>query len=287
MQKNININDLIQHYRDGDIDRKELEEKIFRYINQQPHQFHLRFEKEERLDFLTWLYPRIHRAIDRYEDKGRTFEDYMGALIHWAIKEYFLLERKRTVSEEVYWTNEGSWLVQNEGSSYANDENLPPLCVTNKRLVKNKRQMLIMLLKSYRFVSEEFIDRIIPYLGVEKEKVQTLLSIIREKNIQREERVHRLQEAVKRHYYRYLVAEQKLTLIPKESEQYEEAKQRRDNARKRLNNSRTKLNIVSKRASNRQIAEVLGIPKGTVDSNVFLARKRITKFFQKVQKSRQ
>jgi hypothetical protein len=69
------LNYMLKDYNAGRVDRKELEGKIFMYIRTHPRRFFPPQWKDDNCsDFLSWLYPRLSRAIDRYEERGASFD---------------------------------------------------------------------------------------------------------------------------------------------------------------------------------------------------------------------
>jgi hypothetical protein len=218
------------------------------------------------MDFLCWLYPRISRAIDNYHDGGSSFDAYMFSLVRWSAKEYRTMETEHRVTEYACWKAKALEMeVCEEEALYLE---APPVF----KPVSNPRQVLALLLKSYHYVSEDFLARIAPAIGVSKEKLGQLIEELRIRRLQREEEIRELQERVFSQYYRCISFEKRMHLAPEGSARYEKMKRCLVRAKKRLESMRKRLAVLKTEASNRQVAEVLGVAKGTIDTNLFTVK---------------
>jgi DNA-directed RNA polymerase specialized sigma24 family protein len=109
---------------------------------------------------------------------------------------------------------------------------------------------------------------------MEKQELYRLIDALKKLRLRREQQVMVLKERIHCQFYRCLSLEKRiLTATPgmayyeKLKKLFRRAKQRRDAAQKRLAGTRLD-------ATNQQIAEVLGIPKGTVDSALHAVREK-------------
>ena len=273
------LNKLLDQYRSGTLEKKELEGKIFQFVLKYPKRFHLRQrERGERIDFLCWLYPRISRAIDNYRNTGATFDAYIGAMVFWSSREYRIREREHRISEQVCWSAEnGEDMVRSSEPEYPRygEQNWEQ---NTKRpdpgQVSNPRQILVLLLKSYYFMSDDFISRIALALGIEKDKITDMVNELRALRLKRDEEIHGLRQRIHYQFFRCITFERRVNAAPPESAYQQRMQDCLERARKRLDSMRKRLNMFRFEASNRQVAAVLGIPKGTVDSNLHAAREK-------------
>jgi biotin operon repressor len=141
-------------------------------------------------------------------------------------------------------------------------------------LVNNPRQILLLLLKSYYFVSNDFLERIAPAIGVKAEKIREMIEKLREWRIQRDEAVRVLQERIVGQFYRCIVIEKRLRAVAEGSARYEKLAKSLKGARERLANMRKRLSGIRVDATNQQVADLLGITKGAVASNLYALRSR-------------
>jgi DNA-directed RNA polymerase specialized sigma subunit len=280
MQDLTSLNTLYAEYRQGDLSKRDLEGRMFEIILEHIRHFHL-IEKseEESADYLCWLYPRLSRAIQKYQNTGATFSTYIGALIRVSLKEYRNRQVTHYITEYAAWTARAADLeVHSPGVEYQGREEdekwreksfQPDLLPLLK-----SRQVLLLILKSYYFISEDFLDRIAPFTGVEKEKLMEMIEKLRVRRSRREEYVRLFQERITTQFYRCITGEKRLkTLVPGTS-WYQKVQIQLDHSRKRLAGMRKRMAGLRMEATHRQIADVLGISAGTVSSSLYLLKSR-------------
>jgi hypothetical protein len=266
---NLPLTDLLNRYALGHFDRKELEGKIYQFILDNYQRFHpYKWSKDDFMDYLCWLYPRLSRAIDRYKDTGASFDAYVASLIRWSIREYRARETDHRITENTCWkTQAGETEVHSPEPVYLEPE---PVYDT----APNPRQILVLLLKSYHYVSDDFLRRIAPAVGIDADKLGGMMEELREMRLEREDEIRGLQERIHCQYYRCMAFEKRMLYSMEGSAKYERMKGCLDRARKRLAAMRKRLASVKMGASNRQVANVLGVPKGTIDSSLYAIKNK-------------
>ncbi|MDR1374331.1 MAG: hypothetical protein LBJ24_05100 [Treponema sp.] len=260
------LNVWMEEYIRGLLKKKEFEGLIFQYCRDNRDRFCLsNWNKEEYTDYLCWLYPRISRSVDHYRERGSSFDAYIRCLVRLSAREYRSREADHHVTENACWNARTiDMMVCSHEPEYAeNAEVLPAF-----KPVSNPRQVLVLLLKSYYFVSDDFLDRIAPAIGVRKEKLRQLVDELRKRRLLRDEEIRTLQERIHCQFYRCVSMTKRAAAAPAGSAFQEKIRRRLIRAEIRLVAMRKRLSGVRLEASNRQVAEVLGIPKGTVDSNL-------------------
>jgi hypothetical protein len=267
MQDQLPLNDLFQQFKSGTLDREQFEGLVFQYIQGHYYDLHLvTWNKEDCTEFLCWLYPRISKAIDKYRNTGSTFDAYIGSLIRWSAKEY----RSRLVDHRI--VERTCWKARAADQMVCSEEPEYLDAVPKHRPVANPRQILILLLKSYYLLSDEFIARAAPVIGVDPDEINGLLDRLREMRQAQDTAIRSLRERVYSQYYRCLAYEKRYLSSPEDSAHKERMRQYMETGRKRLTNMRRRLKHMKADASNSQIAQLLGVPKGTVDANLYTVK---------------
>jgi hypothetical protein len=269
MQDDETLETYYQQYIGGFLNKKALEEIIFQFILKNYRYFYLsRWKQEDCIDYLCWLYPRISRTIDKYRRTGCSFDTYIRSLIHWSSREYRRKEADRRITETAWWdANSTDMMVCSGEPEYA--EQKPVL-----KLLPNPTQILILLLKSYYYVSEDFLDRAAPARGIDREHLQSMINELRKQRFRRDERIRCLRERIHYHYYRYICFEKQLLTVQEGSAREEMLRQRLERSKRLLKSLRLRLRRMRTNPSNRQIAELLGVQKSTVDSNLYAVKMR-------------
>jgi DNA-directed RNA polymerase specialized sigma24 family protein len=278
MQKVLSLNMLHEQYLRGTLERKRFEELLAKFVLENQRRFHLRhWEREEYVDYICWLYPRIRRAIDSYRDTGASFENYISVMVLRSAREYRSRPAVRDSSEYAAWTFKTVESEAHEQEPEYGDENrvLELIIKPPPNTRKAPRQILILLLKSYYFVSDDFLHRVAPLVEMEKEKLMEMMAKLRAMREKQEAAIRGLQERICGQFYRCLAYEERLRAVSDNPIRYADMQRRLERARRRYTLMRQRLSGMRLGATNRQVAEILGISKGTVDSALFLLRKRI------------
>ncbi|MDR2471779.1 MAG: hypothetical protein LBD09_06690 [Treponema sp.] len=258
---------LLAAYRQGRMDRKELESTLFMYIKNHPRRFSLSHLKGDREDFISWLYPRLSRAVDRYVDQGVGFDPYFIAMVKLSAREYGLRQKEHQIIEKTWWSARAEEMAVCEEEETYESEPKP-------KKVSNPRQVLMLLLKSYYYLSDDHLSRLAPALGLEKEELYRMVDEMRVLRLKREENINGLKERIHGQFYRCLAFEKRMRASPLYSLHWHRMKNSLETARKRLASMRRHLQTMRIDASNDQVARVLRVAKGTVDSSLYAVRQR-------------
>jgi hypothetical protein len=270
MQNLSGLNVLYERYREGELVKKDFEGEIFRIILANLKSFYL-FEgdKEEAVDYLCWLYPRLSRAIDNYRNNGAPFSSYIGALVRCSTKEYQSRRMDHYITEYAAWTARAADLeVHSPTPEYLKEERKTPPELS----VLKSRQILLLILKSYYFASDDFIEKVAPFTGVEKERLAQMIEGLRNRRSRKDEEIREFQERISTQFYRCIAWEKRLKSLMPESGRYEKVQIQLDRARRRLEKMRKRFSRFRVEATHRQIAEVAGVSPGTVSSSLYLLK---------------
>lgn len=266
------LNKLYAEYLTGDLNRSDLEGYIYFHLSKNQDKTCLSHWKDDEYeDFISWFYPRIKKSIDLYQDIGSSFEAFIYKYILIASKEY----KTRTVTNSV--TEYSAWSAR-VPEMYAREEPPPYLSDKAESLIKelifrcdgrkNPRQLLALILKCYYHVSEDFIDKIAPRTGINRKQLRKMIEEIRLIRQKKDDDLYNMKERIYCQYYRCMIYEKKLTYVKDTSTTYEKLKLQHIKARERLEKMRNRMACIRTEATNKQVAEVIGISKGTVDANL-------------------
>ncbi|MDR3192703.1 MAG: hypothetical protein LBT87_06520 [Treponema sp.] len=299
MQNILALNELYHQYVEGSLGRKEFEGTIFSTILKNARYFYYAdWDEDEYVDYLCWLYPRLSNAIDNYREKGYSFSAHIIALVRYSFKEYRSRQVDHYITEFAAWTlHAADTEVHNREPEYSAEPSPRPTAVLpgmagkpetpaageregmakvlpeNIR-VNNPRQILLLLLKSYYFVSDDFLERIAQAIGVEAKKIKKMIEQLRGWRARRDESIRVLQERIFCQFYRCIVFEKRLRTASEGTVRYEKLSKNLKGARDRLANMRRRLAGIRVDATNQQVADLLGITKGAVASNLHALRNR-------------
>jgi hypothetical protein len=261
------LQDAYNKYCKGMIEKKELESIIFAFVVKNPHRFYLnRWNQDEFFDFLCWVYPRIGKSIERYKDNGATFDAYINSVIRLSFKEFCFRNRDSMAIEKSWWNDYAKdfYAAEDEPDYFSYSIN-DPITIPSE----SQRQILFLLLKCYFFISDDFIEKAAPMLNMEKEDLLILVNALHQIRNHQEEEFRLLRERINSQYYRCICFESRMKASTEGSSHYERMKRYLEKGRARLRSMRLHLSNMRMNASNNELANLLGIPKGTVDSSLY------------------
>jgi len=271
IDENVHLNNMLKEYQRGAISRKDLEGKLFIYIRNHPRRFFLTmFNSDTRDDFVSWLYPRLSRAIDHYTEQGSSFDAYIVTMVRLSAREYGLRKKEHRIIERTWWDTKALEMAAAEEEPEYAETSAP---VVQKK-VSNPRQVLMLLLKSYYYLSDSFLERLAPALGLEKNELYHMVDTLRVMRLRREEKINGLKERIHGQFYRCLAFEKRMQAASYDSAHWYRMKKCLEKARKRLASMRRRLMAMRTEASNEQVACIMGVRKGTIDSNLHVLRQR-------------
>jgi hypothetical protein len=274
------LSDFYRLYIEGNLSKKIFEGKIFQYLLNNFEKYRMFNGNRERWnDFLSWLYPRFARAIDLYRDLGSSFDAYITGLVNSAAREYRFRESDHNITEYVCWRAkaEENILFENEPEYLEEKKSVPiPDDI-------NPKQVLFLLLKSYFFASNEFVEQVAKAIGMNVSVVQGMIDELRKRRAEKEADIMDLKERIHCQHYRCLAYEKRMLNAQPGTEHHEIMKKRFERAKKRYKTMRKRLGGMRMSAPNRMIADILGIPRGTVDSSLFAIRNRLASGLEAIE----
>jgi DNA-directed RNA polymerase specialized sigma24 family protein len=263
MQSTIPLNGLFADYSAGLLEKRELEGEIFKAIKEDMRRLS-NWNRADNDDYLSWLYPRISHAIGAYRETGSSFETYIGSLVRMTAKEYHSRKVRSYLTESAALMSISLDMYTHDDSpEYARVEEAagPRKC--------NPRQLLILILKCCCYVSDDFLERASPILGIQPEKLNDMVSSLRKQGEKRELCNEYLQERVNYQFCRCIFYEKRLKSLPENCIAAQRTRDKLERGRERLARLRKRLAKRLPDPSNVQIARLLGISKGTVDSVLY------------------
>ena len=292
MQKTLSLNKLYSQYTEGLLDRKKFEGLLFQAVLEDLYRFNpYRWKREDCDDFVSWLYLRLSKAVDSYRDTGASFETFIGSVIRWSAKEYRSRMADKKVTEYATWMLRAADLYTDQiepeyavcespsEAEYPSPAERSSTAAPN--LKKILRQILMLVLKCYYYVSDDFLDRVAPMAGIEKEQLKKMIDKLRKLRIKHDEELSDMKERIHCQFFRCIIYEKRFAAMPENSAAAFRMQSRLQKARLRLKAMRKRLAGIRPDATNRQIAEVAGVSKGTVDASLHAVKARWNNLYDK------
>ncbi len=228
-------------------------------------------------DFYLYFQPRLLRLLSRFQDLGKPFESYLCAVLGWQLRN-FARERRRG---ERTWSAtlrldpaDPSREAVSEEEPAASYPRLSPQMLAVIRTASDRRNFLFLLLKCARHIDRERAEAFAPITGVPAAKLLGIASALAERRAHRDRRLAVFVERRNRAFClaRLLEGELRLETDPCRRQGME---RRLASANRRMAMAMTRMSRVAVAPTNREIAESLGVPKGTVDSGLYVLKRKL------------
>lgn len=260
--------------------------------------------EEDCAEFFLSFYSRIPYIIQHYQEQGKGIEAYLRTCLKWHMKTYLKSKLKENRAQQfafsewkLYapaWVEEDTTGVEPMGIELC--ESHPPMQKGNQRrkprqtqfrqkkpgklpaeqalAVKDKqaRKLLLLCLKAAYDLKDQTIQSIAQSIGIHPEVLFHLIEVTRTTLLKKEERFRKLQDKRSRLYFRICSLQDEMDrcsdLLSKEK------------LVKRLSRMRHCFQKLQKKLSHhylapthQKVAEILGIPKGSIDSTLYYLKK--------------
>jgi DNA-directed RNA polymerase specialized sigma24 family protein len=250
----------------------EFEGLVYNYLVKNQEKTGLSHWKEDEYEeFISWFYVRLHTAISVYKETGASFDSFISTVLRKSAKEYRTRTKTRSITEYSAWSIQVPELYAREeipSYSYEMQKNSLSMLFKKNMRRKNPKQLLMLILKCYYHVSDDFLERVACHTGVNKKELKALVEKLRKKRSKREDHIYRMKERVYCQFYRCIVYEKRLRYLNDNSIAHLRLKAKLEKARQRLEKMRERISKIRTDATNREVAEVVGISKGAVDSGL-------------------
>lgn len=275
MQNLLLLNDLYHDFLSGCLSKQKFEAAIFEAIRDDIHTLNPPgLTKHDYDDFISWLSFRIGRAISTYRDIGSSFDAYINAMVRMSAKEYRAQQVREYTEETAAWfTQLPDMFVGEDEPEYDKDASAE---AGAPEILKNPRQVLILLLKCSSYISMEFLEKIAPRLGMEPDDLMKMIDALKRQREKRERVIEALQKRINHQFYRCIFMERVLHASVEETGLSMLMRTRLERGRERLAKMRERIAGMRLDPSNEQIAKLLGISKNTVDTTLYALRKNTT-----------
>jgi DNA-directed RNA polymerase specialized sigma24 family protein len=274
------LNSLVLYYQNTGLGLAEILKRLALRIYHYPLS-KCRASEDDCGEFYLFFYPRLLRTLKKFKDRGKPFEWYFNSVLHWHYKEYCSQKRR----EEIRWTvarNAVFWELPDPTAVYAmmpsregSHRSIIPMDQWGRsRQATYRRRVLFLALKNAHALDDSAFSWISRLSGVEEDHLVGLVERLRANLCQRELRLHKLYLRQNKIYTKILLLQRDLIWEVDPAGKTEIALSL-SRLRVKLRTLQRKIRGVKLRPSNREIAELLQIPKGTVDTSLFWFRRQL------------
>ncbi|OQY39845.1 MAG: hypothetical protein B6229_03005 [Spirochaetaceae bacterium 4572_7] len=267
----MNLNMSYKRYLDGVYSKSRLRDITLEYAYDKA-----KWDKYiEQGDFILKFMIQIDEIISNYDSEKAGFYHYINQCIKWTLLDFNKEYVKEKSKQEAYLFH---YKEENRGYSSLLKEEEPQYIITPKAQIVleeiSSKRLLIFILKNSRVIKNDQIEKLAPivekspeWIFSKKVELFTLCEDRLKKREYLELRHNRLFIDINRDQEKLL----KICNVREKKELQEQIDKKKERKRK-IYNSLKKRNFGP---INDDIANVLKIPKGTVDSSLFYVKKRL------------
>lgn len=279
----MNIGESYKLYKNGQISREYLKDEVLCYAYMQVS----RDKYIEAGDYILDFLPKVDSIIDNYKPNLASFTHYVNKHIKWfmfSFKRKLNKNRENSSAYQYQYVAEyrETFSLTEQTTEYNITENAKNiLLVEDGTITKEayRRRLEIFMLKNSRTITPTQIEILAPLIGKSTERIYQLKEKLDDKCTKRIENREYLQQRHNRLFIDITRDQKKLVKMEDGYEKEKIFKKMREK-QKRKNKINDKLKRRNCGPKNSEIAQILGIPKGTVDSSIFYIKKELESLLQ-------
>ncbi len=237
-------------------------------------------------DFYLFFFPRLIKILGRFQDQGKPFESYLHSVLGWQLRSFVRRKRQEQRRWEAaclpgFWGEAGAPVVAELQADAGELSRLRGLAARLGldgqgviRRPSDRRRFLLSVLKRVRELGEAELEESADRIGASHAELQRQARELLARLSRREARLARLRERRNRAFGRLTLLEQQRA-EETDGEKARGLEQRIRRLRQRLHATQGVIARIPLQPSNRDLGEVLGIPKGSVDTSLYWLRHRL------------
>jgi len=245
----------------------------------------LGWDEDDCGEFFCYFYPKLPGLIGRFRYTGKPFEAFLAVTLKWQLKTFAArknqdLLRSRVLAREGFLGEEHTYCLPEEPgeeglhpgrSPHLTEEARKALKVDEEGRIADRcicRRLLFLVLQSCLTLPGILIDEVARLIRCDTVWLYGKIQEIKARTEERRLRVARLKEKRNNHFFKIYCLQEQLSLVC-------EQEVRRELSRQMLREKRRLLDTIGEIArvplcpTHCDIAEVLSVPKGSVDSGLY------------------
>ena len=275
--KSENISDAMMKYQQTGIGYEDLVKKIGILVYSMMKDKY-KMNEDDRSDFFCMFYKKIPNLIKRFEYYGTPFEAYLNVSIRWNIKSFRIAKNKyRSIQKAIL--KKPFYLIpcDNDFTEIKETE----LCISEsvkealriegtKEILQDtiKKRLLYIYLIESDYIDERILEGIIRIIGYNRKWLETCSEKLKEKVEIRLNRIELIKTRRNTAFLEFHILQEKCSFAENNDEK-DELKDRIKKLRKRIDQMNKDISKAIIRPTHKDIADILQIPKGSIDSGIY------------------
>jgi hypothetical protein len=275
------LNSLVAYYQNTGLGLAEIMKRLsLRIYNYPLGKF--KASEDDCGEFYLFFYPRLLRTLKHFQDRGKPFEWYFNSVLRWHYKVYCSRKRKDqirwAVARDVLFWELPEPDSPSSAPAMSSDrcQRIIPLDrFGGSRESTCRKRILFLALKNARHLDDSAVSWISGLTGIEEEHLIAMVGRLRSNLYKRELRLHKLYRRQNKIFMKIFLFQRDL-LWEVDPEIKSELALSLCELRTTLRSVQRKIRRVRLHPSNREIAELLQVPKGTIDTSLYWLRRQLS-----------
>ena len=240
-----------------------------------------RWNQELCSDFFVFVHPRLKKLADSFVFAGAPFEAYLNVSLKHQMNSFLAKMREEEIKETMFCKMCASGSLDEEGALYKIYDSFnyeisePEIKYRNKiGQSRTRRRLFFLALSHPDQLDDASIAQLAAATGYSPDYISDCCLAVKEKVHGKRESLQRLRERKNGLYFQILVVQDKIINEPDLEkrlwleDQIQKLRLRIERVSKKINAKASCL------VSHQDLAEVLGVSKGTVDSSLFYLKRK-------------
>ena len=271
---------MVISYQQGKVPYEAISGHICLYVYDYPRRTK-HWDQDRCSDFFVFIHPRLKKLADSFEFTGSPFEAYLNTTLKHQMTSFIKKVRDKEIKEDLFCRMCASGSLSDEGSFYKiydtfNYTISEPAVPYRSRVgqARTRRRLFFLALSHPDQLDDEAIIKLSEITGYSPDYISRCCMAVRERVQGKRESLQRFKERKNSCFFQLLVIQKKIMDEPDPDKRIwlEEQIQRLRYRIERL--SKMIAAKASCLVSHQDLAQVLGISKGTVDSSLFYLKRK-------------
>ena len=271
---------MVLSYQRGEVSYEAISGHICLYVYDFPRRTK-RWDQDRCSDFFVFIHPRLKKLADSFVFSGMPFEAYLNVTLKHQMSSFTYKMKEKELKESLLYRMCASGSLEDDSSLYKihdtfNYDIKEPLSVYKGKTGqgRTKRRLLFLALSEPDRLDDDSIARISASTGYSVDYINRCCLAVKEKIQSKRDKLRRLRECRSECFFQIMfIQERILTEADPERRLWLEEKVQR--LRGRLERLSKKIEVKAAcLVTHQELAQVMGVSKGTVDSSIFYIKKR-------------
>lgn len=230
--------------------------------------------EDEAGDFFCYCYPKLAALIDNFTYQGRPFEAYLYVSLRWHLLHYIRRINTQKLTRTVFSISSFWEVAQYQPECCAEEPEGSDTGHIQLNTTSRKR-MVYLALRESEYLTHAMVEEIVAITNIDRRWFLNCVMALKARLERRRSRLEAARRYRNRYFFHYHVLQIQLQQCS-DPEKRGFLQSELLQIKEKLDRSAARVQRLHVHPTNREISEVLNIPKGTIDSGIYYFRNSYT-----------